>query len=46
MNDEQKLEEETLKKAFEGGPVEFVSMEEKEIPVAKSAYMLAVTGAT
>lgn len=46
MNDGHQLKAEKLQKEMDGGGASFVSLEKKEIPVPKSAYMLAVTGAT
>jgi hypothetical protein len=45
MEDGKKLDESKLKEAFAKGPVNFVSLEEKEMAVPKAAYMLQVSGA-
>ncbi|MFC4993171.1 hypothetical protein [Rubritalea tangerina] len=45
MKDGMKLDETKLKEAFNKGPVSFVSLEEKDQPVPKAAYVLMVKGA-
>lgn len=46
MEDGYELSADKLKEVMSGGATSFVSLEKKDIPVPKAAYVLAVTGAT
>lgn len=46
MNDGATLDAKKVEEAFDGGNVDFVSLEKKDILVPQASYVLAVTGTT